>query len=380
LENTVWLTASQFAALADISPQAARRALRQAAAGVDWRGHVLRVRPRAARGGGTEPQFELCAASLPSDLVRAESSPSRSVERCASPSSAPSITEARWRAIRVALAEQPRSNARSSAVDAAVKHFGWSRRTLYRWIDRYEESGARGLARERSASAAARRVQVSRAFDRAFRVGGHHERLLVQIAAEVERGLKALWTSRAEIAGVNEIRRLAEFLLQETCETRGLNLPKSAMRLSRRTVERFAHYRVVNQRRHDRKAFDDAKPRIRRDWTMLAPMERIVADVKHLDVIVEREDGTSAWPKIVAFMDAGTGRVFVHPLLLEPSEGVRQEHVIEAFLAMVSDTAWGFPQGLYLDNGAEFGALAKIDHALQLINDPGVLRIYFFVP
>ena len=37
----------------------------------------------------------------------------------------------------------------------------------------------------------------------------------------------------------------------------------SALRLSRRRVERFAHYRVVNQRRNDRKAFDDAKPQIR---------------------------------------------------------------------------------------------------------------------
>ena len=63
------------------------------------------------------------------------------------------------------------------------------------------------------------------------------------------------------------------------------------MHLSRRRVERFAYYRVVNQRSNDRKAFDDAKPRIRRDWTGLAPMERVVADVKHLDVIVRRADG-----------------------------------------------------------------------------------------
>ena len=60
-------------------------------------------------------------------------------------------------------------------------------------------------------------------------------------------------------------------------------------------------------------------------------------------------------------MDAGTGRIFVHPVLLERGEGVRQEHVIEAFLAMVSDPTGGFPHGLYLDNGSEFGALTKID-------------------
>lgn len=81
----------------------------------------------------------------------------------------------------------------------------------------------------------------------------------------------------AEQAGGTEVRRLAEFILAEACEQRGLELPASALRLSRGRVERFARYRVVNQRRNERKTFDDAKPRIRRGWTGLAPMERVVA-------------------------------------------------------------------------------------------------------
>ena len=87
------------------------------------------------------------------------------------------------------------------------------------------------------------------------------------------------------------------------------------MTMSSRFADAFAFANELhcdqtrNQRKNDRKAFDDAEPRIRRDWTALAPMERIVADVKHLDVIVTRPDGSPAWPKIVAFMDAGTGRV-----------------------------------------------------------------------
>ncbi|HEY8572731.1 hypothetical protein [Phenylobacterium sp.] len=169
-------------------------------------------------------------------------------------------------------------------------------------------------------------------------------------------------------------------MLFELCQAHGLKLPESALRLSRRYVERFSAYRVVNQRRNDRKAFDDAKPRIRRDWTGFLPMERVVADVKHLDVIVQRSDGSSAWPKIIAFMDAATGRLRVHPLLLERGEGIRQEHVIEAFLAMVAAPGWGFPQGLYLDNGSEFAALAKIDRALQLLNEPGARTLIFARP
>jgi hypothetical protein len=286
----------------------------------------------------------------------------------------------RWPSIAKALNCAPRSPERKAAISAAAAQAGLSERTLYRWLAKYERLGLRGLQRARPSNAGQPRVIVSREFDRACSAGGHDEALVKEIAAMVHKSLKGLWASRAEKSGVNEIRRLAEFILWETCEARGLGLPRSAMRLSRRAVERFAHYRVVNQRRNDRKAFDDAKPRIRRDWTMLAPMERIVADVKHLDVIVERDDGTPAWPKIVAFMDAGTGRVFVHPVLLERGEGVRQEHVIEAFLAMVSDPAWGFPQGLYLDNGAEFGALVKIDAALRMISDPGVRTLIFAQP
>ncbi len=204
--------------------------------------------------------------------------------------------------------------------------------------------------------------------------------LFEEIGEELERSLKGLWASRAEAAGWREIRRLAQTLLRETCEARALRLPPVAFHLSRRRVEAFAPFRVVNQRRNDRKGFDDAKPRIRRDWTALAPMERVVGDVKHLDVIVRRPDGTLAWPKIVAFLDAGTNRIFVHPVLLDQGEGVRQEHVIEAFLAMVSDPDWGFPKGLYLDNGAEFAALTKIQGALGAINEPGARTIIFAQP
>jgi len=247
-------------------------------------------------------------------------------------------------------------------------------------LGRYEASGLRGLARARPSTVGQRRVWISRAFDTAARQAACPEDALRRVARDLEGVLRGLWASRAEQAGGGEIRRLAEFALLELCEAQNLNLPKHAIRLSRRTVERFSSYRVINQRRNDRKAFDDAKPRIRRDWTGLLPMERVIADVKHLDAIVRRLDGSPAWPKIIAFMDAGTGRVLVHPLLLEAGEGVRQEHVIEAFLGMVTTPAWGFPEGLYLDNGSEFAALGKMDAALQALGGPGARTLIFARP
>jgi hypothetical protein len=380
-EHPQWLSTAEFAQACAISPQAARRALRESLRGWRWRERQLKVRHVLVAGGRGGLGYEVEAASLPRELRLDLPSVSRN-----DPDPRPmargqnALVLKRLEIIAPALQQPARSRLRGDAVGRASFESCKSARTLYRWISQYEAHGLRGLARASGGKAAERRVCISRAFDQAFRAAGYSEAGLAKLAAEFEKTLKGLWISRAEQAGVTEIRRLAEFLLLELCEASGVTLPSGAVRLSRRGVERFAHYRVVNQRKNDRKAFDDAKPRIRRDWTGLAPMERVVADVKHLDVIVTRPDGSPAWPKIVAFMDAGTGRVFVHPVLLERGEGVRQEHVIEAFLSMVSQPNWGFPQGLYLDNGSEFAALAKIDGALQLLNAQGARTLIFARP
>lgn len=349
--------------------------------GGTWRGLHLQVRRSVGRGGLAGVAYEVATKSFPAEFLRSvtidrEPPPER---RSRASNQDPVILQ-RLEIVAPALETSPASGMRAQAVQLAAIASGLSTRTLYRWIKQYESEGVRGLARARPKNAGKRRVQVSRPFDQAWFARGYREDELAGISSDLAKALKGLWASRAEQAGSGEVRRLAEFMLQEICEAKHRPLPRAAFRLSRRGVERFAHYRVVNQHRNDRKAFDDAKPRIRRDWTGLAPMERVVADVKHLDVIVRRADGSSAWPKIIAFMDAGTGRVFVHPILLERGEGVRQEHVIEAFLAMVAVPAWGFPQGLYLDNGSEFSALLKIDSALQLLNEAGARTVIFARP
>lgn len=381
MKQQTWLSARALADAAEITPQAARTALRAGLAGVPWRGQRLQVRRTLGRGGRNGLAYEVAMLSLPSDVrARADQTTSPAVPTNRTVRKSDDGALAKLSAVDTALAQTAGSAARRFAVERAAGEALVSPRTVYRWLDRYERNGIRGLGRACSATATLPRIVVSRAFDCAAREVELPEAALLAIAGELDKAIKGLWASRAEQAGVTEVRRLAEFLLSEICERRGVSLPSDAIRLSRRRVERFAHYRVVNQRRNDRKAFDDAKPRIRRDWTGLAPMERVVADVKHLDVIVRRADGSPAWPKIVAFMDAGTGRVFVYPVLLERGEGVRQEHVIEAFMAVVADPAWGFPQGLYLDNGAEFGALVKIDGALQLLNEPGARTVIFARP
>jgi hypothetical protein len=375
-----WIGIREFAEAAEITPQAARSAVRAALAGQLWRGQQLEVRRTLGRGGKGGLAYQIARPSLPSDPQTSVSGAAFAPAPCRTVTASDERMLAKLAALDAVLAQAAGSAARRLAAERAARGELVSVRTIYRWLARYEADGIRGLGRVRASTAALPRIVVSRPFDRAFRQAGLSEDALRSVAAELDKALKGLWASRAEQAGVTEVKRLAEFLLTEICTRRAVSLPADALRLSRRRIERFAHYRVVNQRRNDRKAFDDAKPRIRRDWTGLAPMERVVADVKHLDVVVRRPDGSPAWPKIVAFMDAGTGRVFVYPVLLERGEGVRQEHVIAAFLAMAADPAWGFPQGLYLDNGAEFGALVKVDGALQQLIAPGARTVIFARP
>jgi hypothetical protein len=382
-DSRIWLVTEEFAAMAGISPQAANKAIRASQRGLPWRGCILAVRQRVGRGGRSGLVNEIALDSLPA-MLRTDDEDGSAPDRgdpAPPPSNPPgSVAAYRWEAIREAISCPHGSAERSETVAHAASREGKSVRTLYRWIKAYEAQGVRGLCSVRPSNSGQRRVAVSRAFDRAALAANLDPLLLVKIGEELERSLKGLWASRAEAAGWREVRRLAQALLRGSCEARALSLPADAFHLSRRRVEAFAPFRVVNQRRNDRKAFDDAKPRIRRDWTGLAPMERVVGDVKHLDVIVRRPDRTMAWPKIVAFLDAGTNRIFVHPVLLGQGEGVRQEHVIEAFLAMVCDPNWGFPKGLYLDNGAEFAALTRIQGALGSINEPGARTIIFARP
>ena len=270
---------------------------------------------------------------------------------------------------------EPGCAERAAALEAQVKATGASVRTLNRWAALYAEHGYNGLARKRPSNADARRVHVSGDFDRAFRAAGHGEELLAEISAETTRFIKGLWKSRREAYGWAAVGRDAETLLENLCDRRGVQLAPAAFRLSRRRVEAFAGFRVVNTYRNDRKAWEDAKPRSRRDWSPYAPMDVVVADVKPLDVAVKRPDGSIVYPRVIGFLDAATFRLFSQIVFLPKREGVRQEHVHEAFLAMVQEPGWGFPKALYLDNGSEFGALYKLGDAMALLSEPGARTI-----
>ena len=144
---------------------------------------------------------------------------------------------------------------------------------------------------------------------------------------------------------------------------------KSVCKLSLRFVRRNSHYRAAAIERQDAKRWHDKhRPRIRRTREGRLPMDVVFGDVHHQDVLLPRADGSTFTAKLVAFLDWATNRTFVHPVFLAKGEGIRQEHVIEAFIAMTQDPGWGMPQVLYLDNGKEYGCLDLVADALQLVS------------
>lgn len=125
-------------------------------------------------------------------------------------------------------------------------------------------------------------------------------------------------------------------------------------------------YQKVYRHKKDRKASHDAKPRIRRDPALLQPMDVVVMDVHHMNVLLRREDGTTATPKLIAFHDIATGRVFCELIMFEVKGGVRNADIITAFVNMCMDHAFGLPKILYVDNGSEYGWADDLQDALKL--------------
>ena len=290
-----WIGAVAFAEAAGISGQKARRALSRAAAGLTWRGHALEVRETHGRGGHAGLSYEVSLRSLSEALgepIEVAPPVTRSPRDAARDQGATSST--RYAAIAPILQHKPRTPERVAAVEDQAKATGKSTRTLNRWLADYEAEGLGGLMNRRPSNAGQTRVFVSRIFDQAFRDAGYQDELLGTIAGEVKATLKGLWKSRREASGWAAVRRDAETALDMSCEKYGVSVAPEAMKLSRRHVEQFTHYRIVNIYKNDRKRYDDGKPRIRRSWTHLAPMDIVVADVKPLDVIVTRPDGSTA--------------------------------------------------------------------------------------
>lgn len=382
-----YISSVEAAKIAGISRRAALKALSRAQAGISWRGHALEVRRTYGRGGRSGISYEVSLRSLSEALAQPLSddsvdryfpTPAPATWRSTAGDQGPTVA-ARLIVIEEAVQHPPRSPERSAAIAEAVKR-GTPERTVRNWIKAYEAHGGNGLARKKPAGAGQARIVISQVFDREFRTRGYPEAQLLQLGAMVEQLRKDIWASPTQGTGEPEVRRHLEHGLWKLCGQLGLDMPESALRVSRRFNEQDRAYSHVDVWKHDAKRFADGAPHVVRDLTRGAPMLHVVADVKHLDLVLRRDDGSEAWPKIIAFQDRSTQRVFAYPLLLPVGEGVRGEHVVQAFIEMASDPSWGFPQSLHLDNGSEFSCFEAIRGAFQLVNEEARKEIIYSIP
>ena len=383
-----WLSVGELAPILGTTPQGVRKRLKRALRCPlgDWT-----VREVPGRGGRSGVRYEVALSSLPEAIQKAfrDQNPDAcdNVSQASPPMALALPAPAAPHLPRVATAEETRralalfkqiepatregltSRERGLAVRQIVQATGLPRKTVYTHLQRYQQHGLEGLLRRRPVNAGEARCAVSMSFDRAFIAAGHPADLLPELGAFVTENLKGLWKGQAADGGENDIGRLAGFLLFERCEELNAPMPLEACVIGRRRVREFRRYKMVNIRDNDAAQFRAMLPTIRRDWTRFAPMEIVIADVKHLDVLVTREDGSKAYPKLIGFMDGGTGRVFAYLVLCPERRSISQKLVIEAFIAMCQHEHWGFPKRLYLDNGSEFGGLDRIIPAISLLHD-----------
>lgn len=420
--SEIWLSSKHFAELVDISRRKATQALCRAIGGRPWRGTNLRVRVVTGRGGKSSECYEVALSSLSVELqsrfwglsearpdtcaILAHVSPGAAshtrsnIERVSTEAGATMLVqplnehpgrvgevapdqseriEYRWRVIQEALAEPKRSTARRVEIERASRKWSVPVRTVERWIADLEASGGdvNALGRKKPEGAGVRRVHVSRRFDKGFVAAGNAPETLPELGERIDQLLRAAWASKTQRAGWKQVRREVATAFVRELRERGLAVPayRADALISQRRVMEAQPYRIVDIYANDRKRFDDMKPRIRRDNSRFGPMEQVVMDVKPLDCTVRRADGTTTWPKMIGFMDTGTHRIFRHFVLLDKGEGVRQEHVADAFIRMVMDPEWGFPLQLYRDNGMEFAVLDMVRSALAMLNEPGARTI-----
>lgn len=418
---------AEFAAVAHISERKARSALARADAGRAWRGVRLEVRKVKACGGPKGLRYEVRVDSLPNEMrdrweapcqtncrelpvepalnststassSRPETSsvPTRRVARMAEPVAClpsvhrPTVTMddgAAWRRTLVQPIRHgsvPGSANRAAMIRAvaAREHTDWtgrrvtvSERSLRGWIARYEADGMAGLGRRCRDDRGRQRVALSRAWDVALKAAGATVDQMAAAIADIRTHVASLW--RSGVPSWPNVQLLAQPFVIERTRAIGVEMTDEALRaislLPRAAIEAGRAHGIVAVKEKDAKTYKDKYiPRIRRDRSHLKPMDWVAGDVRHCDIAFTRDDGSICTPKMVAFLDLATNRLFYRIFLKNKGEMIRREDVIETFVAMCEDPSWGAPTRLYVDNGGEYNwgefvsDLCKLKHKITL--------------
>jgi hypothetical protein len=373
---TDYLSVSLLAQIAGLTNRAIERAVVRSLKGSRWRGAKLTTRAvSGGRGGRGGVQYEILASSLPAPLQllwREQQAGDLSSFLLRSDDDA-NDRRAWWaQTLAPALIQKAGSPKRTAAMSAiaAQPHMtpdgevrSYSIRTIRRMVERYDDHGTAGLQKLARRDRGTRRVTISTAWDRETQFD---EPTRERVAGALRDKVRSLCRSgyvlsKVEYYAFEALRKLTrEAGFDDEVELRRI------CRVPRRIISEEMHLRVVARKERDAKAHADATPSIRRTRTGIEPMQVVVGDVHPIDILMRREDGSTATPRMVAWLDVGTGRVFASVFLLDKGKGITAKHVIASFMAMTQHIEFGLPRLLHLDNGSEYQWPEFIDCALKL--------------
>jgi Mu transposase, C-terminal len=369
-----WCKPADLAVAAGLSVQQIRNICR---AGYGF-GHALKVRAVKGKGGASGKQYEVAIDSLP-EHFKARLKPAQALVKAPSgalalPRSGGGIEAGYWHTLLQPVLDLPKGSAARTAAYAAIlaqpnikegkPHFP-TRSSLTRRVARIEAAGMAGLVRPQRADAGKARVILSRQWDKAV---PFDDETKAKIAAGVRDEIRGYVKGGARIS---KIRVLVRNYLVRTTQAYGhrpndLKALERACSIPKHMVEAENVYKAVQRHRFDRKASEDAAPRGRRHIGGLEPMEVVVMDVHHCNVLLDKSSGRTGTAKLLAFMDMATQRVWCDLIFFDKSGGVRNVDVIESFKGMAQHPAFGLPKFLYCDNGSEYLFADHLDDALKL--------------
>lgn len=369
-DSSYWISSAGLADLADISVQAAQKALLRASESVPWNGAELKVRKQGRA-------YLVDVRSLPTEMYQAWSAanresllaaPATSVERSVRPGRgdrpellAKLYKEAEWKfgIIEPALQYPARSAGRGELLRNLAeqsyvrptdgKPMRFAEAKLREYCRLYEEGGIHALMRKERAVETKPRVLVNRKWDSACPLPLPEK---TRLAEEIGRYVRSLWANGAPSRF--KVQQLASAKLSALCKEAGWEgATLKNCDVGRHLVEENQDFRRVAAYHRDAKRFDDNfRPRIARDRSEFKPGEHIVGDVHPVDILLAREGGDPYTPRMIAWYDLATNRFFYTLLHPAPGRSVTQADITHSFVDLCM--TWGMPSTLYLDNGPEY--------------------------
>jgi hypothetical protein len=259
------------------------------------------------------------------------------------------------------LALPERARNRRAVAESIARDLKCSFQHVYRLADRAREGGLMALARmgERKDRGQARTLisgpWLAWAQTMVEAVPGQD---VPQLADLTRQAVRSAWVGGAPSA--SQCWRMATAAIARQLLDAGvpshLVTALLAVKPPRKWLEEEGrHFRVAGKALRDGKAvYDGHIAPVKRTAEGLKPGDLVCGDITPLDIPVLREDGSTAYARLISWHDVATNWLWVDVVLLEKSQGITRDHVAASFARMCEKAPFGMPRQLYLDNGSEY--------------------------